>query len=86
MAIHKDFPTSPFEILDPKVRWFPVDEALRESSYQKLMPPLVHQLRQRVCEWRTSGYDGATDTSKALLKWWFDTPQFIKKADGRREN
>ena len=82
MAIHKDFPESPFEILEPKLRWFPADEALRESSYQKLMPPLVYQLRQRVCDWRKSGYAGGTDTSKALLKWWFETPQFIKKADG----
>ena len=23
MALHKDFPKSPYEILDPKIRWFP---------------------------------------------------------------
>ncbi|AQQ70180.1 hypothetical protein SMSP2_00523 [Limihaloglobus sulfuriphilus] len=37
MAIHKDFPSSPYDILDPKIGWFPAHEALRESSYQKLL-------------------------------------------------
>ena len=72
MTIHKDFPASPFEILDPKIRWFPADEALRESSYEKLLPPLVHKLREQVNTWRTNGYPGASETSKSLLKWWFD--------------
>ena len=35
------FPQSPHAILDPGIRWFPADEALRESSMEKLMPPLV---------------------------------------------
>ena len=82
MAIHKDFPSSPYEILDPKVRWFPADESLRTSSYEKLLPPLVHKLREQVFDWRKTGYSGATDTSKALLKWWFNTTHIIKKADG----
>ena len=36
MALHKDFPESPYNILDPALRWFPADEALRESSMDKL--------------------------------------------------
>ena len=40
MALHPAFPPSPYAILDPGVRWFPADEALREKAY-KLMPPLV---------------------------------------------
>ena len=36
MALHKDFPDSPHAILDPEVRWFPADEALRETSFEKL--------------------------------------------------
>ena len=40
MAIHKDFPVSPHEILDPEIRWFPADESLRDSSFEKLMSPL----------------------------------------------
>jgi type III restriction enzyme len=82
MALHPKFPSSPHVILEPEIRWFPADEALRESSYEKLMPPLVHQLRQKVKEWRDSGYEGACDTSLALLKWWFKTQHLLPKADG----
>ncbi len=31
MALHPDFPASPYAILDPALRWFPADEALRDS-------------------------------------------------------
>lgn len=48
MALHKDFPDSPHAILDPEVRWFPADEALRASSFEKLLPPLVPELRKQV--------------------------------------
>jgi hypothetical protein len=48
MALHLDFPESPYAILDPALRWFPADEALRESSSEKLMPPLVPELRKQV--------------------------------------
>ncbi len=44
MALHKNFPDSPHAILNPDIRWFPADEALRETSMEKLMPPLVSQL------------------------------------------
>ena len=81
MALHPNFPGSPYAILDPSIRWFPADEALRETSSEKLMPPLVPQLRKKVKEWRDSGYVGATDTSKSLLNWWFNTPHLLPKAD-----
>jgi len=45
MALHKDFPEAPFTILDPGIRWFPADEALREASMEKLVPPLSVTLR-----------------------------------------
>jgi len=82
MALHKDFPQSPHAILDPGIRWFPADESLRESSMEKLMPPLVPVLRRKVLEFRDGGYVGATDTSKSLLNWWFKTPHLLPKADG----
>ena len=82
MALHPDFPQSPHEIIDPSVRWFPADEALRDTDYGKLLPPLVHQIREKVKEWRDNGYNGATETSKALLNWWFNTPHPIEAADG----
>ena len=82
MALHPSFPPSPHAILDPAVRWFPADEALRENSMDKLMPPLVAELRKRVKDWRDSGYKGATDTSRDLLNWWFNTRHLLPKADG----
>lgn len=82
MAIHPDFPTSPHQILDPSVRWFPADEALRESSFEKLMPPLVSSVRKKVKAWRDNNYEGASETSKKLLNWWFNIEHLIPQADG----
>jgi type III restriction enzyme len=82
MALHPDFPDSPYEILDPAIRWFPADEALRESRYDKLLPPLVHELRKKVTKWRSKNYEGASDTSVALLNHWFKTEHLLPKSDG----
>jgi type III restriction enzyme len=82
MALHKDFPESPYAILDPSVRWFPADESLRDTSMDKLMPPLVANLRKKVKDWRNGGYGGATKTSRSLLTWWFKTPHLLPKPDG----
>ena len=82
MALHPDFPDSPHAILDPAIRWFPADEALRASSFEKLLPPLVPELRKQVKAWRDSGYAGATETSRSLLAWWFKAPHLLPKADG----
>jgi len=82
MAIHKDFPLSPYVILDPSKRWFPADEALRETSMDKLMPPLVSQLRRCVFDWRNEGYTGSSNTSKSLLNWWFNITHLLPKSDG----
>jgi len=77
MALTPEFPKSPFEILDPSLRWFPADESMRESSAEKLMPPLVSAIRLKVHEFRASNYEGASKTSKSLLNWWFKTPHPI---------
>lgn len=82
MALHPDFPTSPHAILEPELRWFPADETLRETTSDKLIPPLVAILRKKVKEFRDSGYVGATDTSKSLLNWWFKTEHLLPQADG----
>ena len=78
MALSENFPKDPFVILDPKERWFPADESLRETSAEKLLPPLVSEIRKQVDTFRKSGYEGASDTSKSLLKWWFQTEHFIE--------
>jgi len=82
MALHPDFPDSPHAILDPSVRWFPADEAMRKTGMEKLMPPLVAALRIKVKEFRDSGYVGASETSKSLLTWWFKTPHLMPQSDG----
>jgi len=83
MALHPDFPSSPHAILPPELRWFPADEALRETTSDKLMAPLVAQLRRKVRDFRDGGYVGATDTSRSLLRWWFQTEHLLPQADGR---
>jgi len=82
MALHPDFPETPHAVLDPTIRWFPADEAMRDTTMDKLMPPLVPMLRRKVQEFRASGYVGATATSASLLNWWFSTPHLIPQADG----
>jgi type III restriction enzyme len=82
MALHPKFPKSPYEILDPATRWFPADETLREQGYEKLLPPLVAELRKKVRDWRVSDYSGASETSRALLKWWFLNDHPTEGKDG----
>ena len=82
MALHPDFPGSPHVILDPSIRWFPAPEALRDTSMERLMPPLVAQLRTKVKEFRDGGYVGACNTSKSLLNWWFKETHQLPQADG----
>jgi len=82
MALHPDFPASPHAVLDPDVRWFPADEVLRESSSEKLMPPLVPVLRKKVQQWRDNEYEGASDTSLSLLNWWFHSQHLMPQVDG----
>ena len=82
MALHPDFPDSPHAILDPELRWFPADETLREASAEKLMPPLVAELRRQVQAFRDNGYVDASPTSRSLLNWWFKEPHLLEQADG----
>lgn len=82
MALHPDFPKDPYAILSPEIRWFPADEDLREKGFDKLIPPLVAELRKKVKTWRDNGYVGASKTSKALLTWWFKEEHILYNQDG----
>ncbi len=82
MALHPEFPSSPHAVLRPEIRWFPADETLRETGMEKLMPPLVPMLRRKVRDFRESGYAGASDTSRSLLVWWFETPHLVPGPQG----
>lgn len=81
MALHPEFPKSPYEILDPEIRWFPADESIRDKM-DNLMPPLVPNLRKAVKSFRDSGYVGASDTSRSLLNWWFKKPHMLPTFEG----
>ena len=72
-------------MLDPAVRWFPADEALRATAYEKLLPPLVARVREEVAAWRGRGYAGASQTSRDLLRWWFETEHWVEHADGTQQ-
>lgn len=82
MAFDSDFPSSPYEILDPEIRWFPGPEAFRKQLYGQLIPPLVAKIRENVKIWRDTDYEGASNTSKALLSYWFETEHPIPSNDG----
>ncbi len=82
MALHKNFPKDKYQILEPSIRWFPADEDLRKEGYEKLLPPFVPELREKVAEWRKNNYEGASETSKTLLNWWFKEPHTIFTKDG----
>ncbi len=82
MSLHPQFPTSPYAPLIPAQRWFPADEALRSTSYDKLLPPLVAKVREEVFAWRNKRYPGASATSVALLRHWFEKEHLIENADG----
>lgn len=82
MALHPEFPKSPYAALVPDQRWFPAAEELRTTEYERLIPPLVAKIRSEVAAWRDDGYTGAAETSRALLRWWFETEHLIEQADG----
>ena len=82
MALHSNFPTSPYAPLIPEQRWFPADEAMRATAYEKLLPPLVAKVRKEVYAWRNNGYAGASQTSVALLRHWFESEHLNESADG----
>ncbi len=82
MALHPNFPKSPYAELLPEQRWFPAAEELRSTAYEKLLPPLVANIRTEVSAWRAADYAGASETSRALLNWWFETEHLVEQADG----
>lgn len=80
-----DFPKSPYAILDPSIRWVPAvtGDDLFNTAHETLLPPMVHKVRLEVKVWRDSNYEGASETSKQLLQFWFNTPHQIEDNDFR---
>jgi type III restriction enzyme len=66
---------NPFEILTPYERWVPTRQQMElyKNEYEQLLPPLVHKIREAVYKWRDDNYDGASQTTKSLFNFWFNT-------------
>jgi len=71
MALHPSFPDDPHALLDPAIRWFPADEALREKRADQLMPPLVPMLRKEVKAWTVSDLGIPTPQNRTKLEALF---------------
>jgi type III restriction enzyme len=82
MPLSPAFPSDPYAILSPDVRWYPGDATLGDIGRERLIPPLVDKVRRGVANWRLAGYAGASDTSRALLRWWFERDHVVYGADG----
>lgn len=65
--------SDPFKILTPSERWAPTQSQMDafQNAYEKLLPPLVDKIRIAVAKWRDDNYQGASETSKSLLNFWF---------------
>lgn len=55
---------------------------MRDTAYEKLLPPLVAKIREEIHAWRNANYPGASGTSRALLNWWFKTEHLLEHIDG----
>lgn len=80
MPLPDDFPSSPYIILNPNNRWKP-DKKTFEKNFS-LIPPLVEKIRLKVKEWRDTDYEGASETTKALLHFWFEEEHWIENSNG----
>ena len=85
MPLPTDFPESPHVIIDPSIRWTPDATQLSLIGSGMLLPPLVQKIRDAVKIWRGNNYKNASETSKALLNWWFKTPHLQEESDGTME-
>jgi len=78
-AMNNLLSNNPFRILSPNERWAPTQSQLDlyRNEYEKLLPPLVYKVRQAVAKWRDNDYQGASETSKSLLNFWFNQEHLI---------
>ena len=64
-------------------RYADKDGVVREQPYRKASTfPLVNRLREAVARWRRTGYLGASETSRFLLNYWFNSEHPLSDAEG----
>ncbi len=59
--------SNPFNIIEPNKR---------QNAF---LPPLVYKIRKAVYDWRDNNYKGASETSKALLNFWFENEHIVNE-------
>ncbi len=71
--------SDPFKILTPNERWAPSQSQMDafQDAYEKLLPPLVYKIRLAVTNWRENDYQGASETSKTLMNFWFNQEHLV---------
>ena len=84
MPLSPSFPTDPYAIIDPGLRWYPGATELDLEEASKLIPPLVASIRIGVHEWRLAGYPNISETSRNLLRYWFEERHLIDATDGSK--
>lgn len=83
MPLNPGFPLDPYGVLSSAVRWYPGDTLIGDVGREKLIPPLVEKVRRGVGLWRSNGYAGASETTRSLLRWWFETDHVVYDPDAR---
>lgn len=70
---------NPFKIIAPSERWAPSQSQIDafQNKYEMLLPPLVYKVRLAVAKWREEDYNGASETSKSLLIFWFNQEHLL---------
>lgn len=81
MAIHPDFPPSPYEILNPRHRWFPTAKNCGRPPVKSSFRRLSRTFGRKSRNGGPGGYAGASATSRALLAWWFLSEHLVERAD-----
>ena len=71
MPVPKGLSKSPFEINTPSDRWRP-DIDNTKKNIQHFNAPFINKIREDIFDWRQFGYDGISETSRALLNYWFN--------------
>ena len=73
MGLKKDFPFSPFDVVNPESRWTPDLSTTSEKDFSGLSAPFVQKIRKNIFDWRRNGYQNISNTSRSLLNFWFET-------------
>ena len=84
MPLGPNFPLDPYAVIDPADRWYPGATELDETTANRLIPPLVGEIRKGVHAWRLAGYPGISQTSRDLLTHWFLTPHVMTNSSGEQ--